>query len=401
MNDLWGNALLNSYSAHNPKDLRGTKVVIFVWSLKISGGSNLILSYAQSLQSAGASVTIAFAHGVRTDASWHPAYATLDYRYIDQIGNEPYDLGIATFWRTVELALRANCVRYVYFVQSLEGRFARNYADSVDEIAATVTYCLGLQTISIASWLQGYLTASLSAPCFFVPNGVDKEIFKKPVDINRPSEAGKLRVLVEGPLNVPMKTVNESLQLLFDQGKAEVWHVSPESGGSHPKADMRFERVPFREMPKIYSQVDVILKMSRVEGMFGPPLEAFHCGATAVVSRVTGFDEYIRDFKNSISVNVDDYQAAIYAIGQLDFDRDLLGELKEGALLTAANWPSIEHTGKLFVNYCWQTLTSQNLGKVNKTWALEQIHEAAISKSVPAALYSEFKTFFTQQLSQG
>jgi len=36
-----------------------------------------------------------------------------------------------------------------------------------------------------------------------------------------------------------------------------------------------------------YARSDVLLKLSSVEGMFGPPLEAFHRGATAVVTPVT------------------------------------------------------------------------------------------------------------------
>ena len=42
-----------------------------------------------------------------------------------------------------------------------------------------------------------------------------------------------------------------------------------------------------------YARSDVVLKLSRVEGMFGPPLEGFHRGATCVVTPVTGHDEYV------------------------------------------------------------------------------------------------------------
>ena len=34
-------------------------------------------------------------------------------------------------------------------------------------------------------------------------------------------------------------------------------------------------------MADLYAQTDVVLKLSSVEGMFGPPLEGFHRGATA------------------------------------------------------------------------------------------------------------------------
>ena len=47
------------------------------------------------------------------------------------------------------------------------------------------------------------------------------------------------------------------------------------------------------ELARLYADTDVVLKLSRIEGMFGPPLEGFHCGATCVVTPVTGHDEYV------------------------------------------------------------------------------------------------------------
>ena len=35
-------------------------------------------------------------------------------------------------------------------------------------------------------------------------------------------------------------------------------------------------------MSALYTESDVVLKLCRVEGMFGPPLEGFHRGATCV-----------------------------------------------------------------------------------------------------------------------
>ena len=45
-------------------------------------------------------------------------------------------------------------------------------------------------------------------------------------------------------------------------------------------------------MYEIYNQCDVLLKMSKVEGVFGPPLEMMACGGTCVVGNVSGYDEY-------------------------------------------------------------------------------------------------------------
>ena len=60
------------------------------------------------------------------------------------------------------------------------------------------------------------------------------------------------------------------------------------------------------QLAALYAESDVLLKLSRVEGMFGPPLEAFHKGATCVVTPVTGHDEYIVHGENGLIVDWDD-----------------------------------------------------------------------------------------------
>ena len=73
--------------------------------------------------------------------------------------------------------------------------------------------------------------------------------------------------------------------------------------------------------------------------MFGPPLEMFHCGGTAVVYDVTGHDEYIVDGENALVVTTDDESGVVAAINRLKADPALLLSLKEGARRTAAAWP--------------------------------------------------------------
>ncbi len=53
-------------------------------------------------------------------------------------------------------------------------------------------------------------------------------------------------------------------------------------------------------------RTDVVLKLSSVEGMFGPPLEGFHRGATCVVTPVTGHEEYVEHGWNGLLTDWDD-----------------------------------------------------------------------------------------------
>ena len=95
-------------------------------------------------------------------------------------------------------------------------------------------------------------------------------------------------------------------------------------------------------MPAIYRSCDILLKLSSVEGFFGPPLEMMACGGTAVVSRVTGFDEYIRDGENALVVEIDDKAGAIAALKKLVQDHDLRKRLSKNGIKTAESmsWSS-------------------------------------------------------------
>ena len=92
-------------------------------------------------------------------------------------------------------------------------------------------------------------------------------------------------------------------------------------------------------MAALYADTDVVLKLSRVEGMFGPPLEGFHMGATCVTTEVTGHDEYIEHGRNALLVDWDDQTGTTRQLELLAKDRRLLHELRSNALATARGWP--------------------------------------------------------------
>jgi hypothetical protein len=129
----------------------------------------------------------------------------------------------------------------------------------------------------------------------------------------------------------------------------EVVWVSP-SGASPDGPEVMALAGPltFEEMADVYQRSDVLLKLSRVEGMFGPPLEAFHCGATAVVAPVTGAEEYIRHGYNSLVVAWDDVVGTARVLDRLAVDSEELGVLKAGALETASRWISWEESTTVF-----------------------------------------------------
>jgi hypothetical protein len=89
----------------------------------------------------------------------------------------------------------------------------------------------------------------------------------------------------------------------------------------------------------VYRSCDLVLKLSHVEGMFGPPLEMFHCGGTALVYDVTGHDEYIVHDQNAYVVKTDDEAEVVRLLRRLKENPSELERLKCGAAETAAAWP--------------------------------------------------------------
>jgi hypothetical protein len=148
-----------------------------------------------------------------------------------------------------------------------------------------------------------------------------------------------MRVLVEGPLGVDFKNIARTIAMLRKTLADEIWLLTISPISSYPGVKRVFSRVPAYDCARIYRSCDVLVKLSYVEGMFGPPLEMFHCGGTAVVYNVTGHDEYITNNENALVIPSGDENAVIAAVNELKRQPGLLARLKQGALTTAANWP--------------------------------------------------------------
>jgi glycosyltransferase involved in cell wall biosynthesis len=117
--------------------------------------------------------------------------------------------------------------------------------------------------------------------------------------------------------------------------------------------DRFFENVPIDEMKSIYSSCDILLKMSRVEGFFGPPMEAMACDCAVVVGKVTGYDEYIVNGDNALVVEQGDISGAQKAVKRLMDDSTLREKLIMNGYKTAKEWNwdhSIDLLEKVIVN---------------------------------------------------
>jgi glycosyltransferase involved in cell wall biosynthesis len=216
----------------------------------------------------------------------------------------------------------------------------------VERLGAPITHALPVSFITEGRWIARLLAELRpDAPCFHVPNGVAKDVFVSPPTPERTDPETPLRVLVEGSQNLWFKAIDSALAATERMTRARtVTLVTPEP----PTAPVAAERVlgplALEEMPAVYAETDVLLKLSRVEGVFTPPLEAFHLGATCVVSPVTGHDEYVVHGHNGFVAEWDDVPGTARWLDLLAQDRALLHRLRIGALETARAWPSWEQS---------------------------------------------------------
>ena len=203
--------------------------------------------------------------------------------------------------------------------------------------------------ITEAKWIERYLQQIHQQVAAVVPNGIDKELFRCDGPALSPRRPGKLRVLVEGAIDVEFKNVPTAIRLARQAEVDEIWLLTPSDARTYPGVDRVLSRIPHGSTPLVYRSCDLVLKLSLVEGVFGPPLEMFHCGGTCVVYDVTGHDEYIEHGRNGIVVSTGDEAGVVAALKRLREMPPLLENLKHNAIATSVSWPDWEQSSARFL----------------------------------------------------
>lgn len=367
------------------------KILFILGSLAISGGHYVVLQHAERARAAGHEVTLAVLYGdSQAPPAWHPSLATLKVVLVGDsrdVNNELFDIAIATYWRTALDLHRFNARQYAYFVQSIESRF---YDESQPRMRRLVdrTYELGLPGITEASWIQGYLERHYGSAYLLARNGIRKDTYVERGAVCAPRIPGKLRVLVEGPFSMVIKNTARTLRLAARSRASETWLLTSSDVSWYPRVKRVFSRVPIDRVAEIYRSCDVIVKLSFVEGMFGPPLEMFHCGGTAVVYDVSGHDEYIVHGSNALVAPMHDEAAVVAHLNRLCDDRQLLAQLKEGARATAAEWPDWAEASNRFLTHVEALLAGEPV-----------LREQLAARS--SAIFEEFEDELRPRLPRG
>lgn len=307
----------------------------------ISGGAIVILEYASRMFLRGNFdvYVIIKDEFQESDFDWFPGANEIPKISYQNATAILFDVVIATAWKTCYDLEMFTAKSYIYFNQSVESRFYDptktnliNYADA--------TYLLDLNIITEATWIKDYIYENFEKDASLVRNGINKTIFSpygKAVAARNPN---KVRILLEGPLHIGFKNVLKSIEICKKSKCDEIWLLTSSPIEQLEGIDKIFSRIPYNLTGEIYRSCDILVKLSTVEGMFGPPLEMFHCGGTAITYNVSGHDEYMVNNLNSQISDMNDDGAVLTNINNLVENKTELQRLKINALKTAESWPS-------------------------------------------------------------
>lgn len=307
------------------------RIAYLIPNCGVSGGIAVICQHANRLYERGHDVfLVSVSEGEGID--WFPNLRVP----VSDLKNFPpsLDILVATAWSTAFRVAVLPAKHKFYFVQSDETRFFPE--SSAWEHLTRLSYSIGFNYLTEAKWICQWLYDGYGHKAELVPNGLDNNIFFPSAPLE--AKGTKPRILLEGAIGLPYKGMAEAFEAVKDLD-VEVWCVSsygrPRKGW---KCHKFFERVPIMEMRKIYASCDILLKLSRVEGFFGPPMEMMACGGAVVVGKVTGYDEYIENEYNALVVDPRRPLEAANAIKRIIDDSALKDRLICNGIATAKRW---------------------------------------------------------------
>ena len=286
--------------------------------------------------SGGMAVASAHVRGLGRDHRVEAELVTVDA--LADVRDRDYDVAIATWWETVGALWGLRARRRALLLQSFEQRFYGVDAP-FERLGAEAVLSLPLDFIAVAPWLRDTLVELRpEARCHVVTPGIDKEVFSFEREVRRDEP---LRVLVEGQPSLPFKGVQHALAAV--RAMREPVYVTLVALDPGEAGDLGADRVvgglDARGMAELYRDSDVLLKLSRVEGLGLAPIEGFHGGLPCVITPYTGHEEYAVHLENSLIVEFDEPEVATAELDELARNRDLLARLSAGARRRAERWP--------------------------------------------------------------
>ncbi len=276
-------------------------------STELCGGVRVVFDQARALQNKGHNVAIRAARG---DHSWYPYHLSVEYAadltMTSRHRNSDPGVVVATFWTTVEAALKIKTAATFHLCQGYEGDLLE-YAYLRQDIERA--YRASIPKLTIGEWLSKRLREIFGRDTFeihCIGQIVDLDMYRplpcwrKWRPSARPHE---VRVLVVGLFEASVKAIPDALHAvaLLRGRDIPVRLIRVSSSDTLRKecaitpVDEFYAGLSPEEMASMYQRADVFLAPSLSHEGFGLPFaEALACGipsvATAIPSHIS-FDK--------------------------------------------------------------------------------------------------------------
>jgi glycosyltransferase involved in cell wall biosynthesis len=212
-----------------------------------------------------------------------------------------FDLAVAVGTRGTTLLDAVDADRRVLWLTDMDDRV--HAPGSAEARAALDTYTLPIPIVAVARWMVDQLAilrAGDAPPVLLARPGRERPVADAVV-----AHDGPLRVVAaDDDARAAVAAMREPVVTVAADDDPDVWCGLP-----------------------------------RVAGFPRAPLAAFCAGATAVLTPVTGADEYVVDGENALYTAWDDERGTSRLLDLLARDRGLLMAMRERALATARAWP--------------------------------------------------------------
>ena len=314
----------------------------------ISGGVNVILKHAEMLRDDGWDVTLLDAitpHMLKKSLKNYsyqldvPGFSTLTLCKTELQSH--FNTLTATLWTTLDFVKEyPNATHKLYLVQGFETDFTP-YGGGDGRFLANATYCddTSIRYITMSPWCERWLSEKFHKKAARFSNGLDLSNYpwrKREIRSDK-----KINLLIEGDSQSAMKNTDEAFRIVESLDRSR-FHVSYLSYRKEPKSwyrvDTFYNRIPAKDVGKIYSKCDILIKTSLLESFSYPPLEMMATGGFVVAIENDGNREYLRHKENCLTYKEGDIGAGVAAVMQIIENTKLRKTLSSNGLQTAHSY---------------------------------------------------------------